>query len=75
MTLALKPYVIPISVAVLLALFAVQRHGTAVVGKLFGPVILLWFGVLALTGVLEIVQQPAILAALNPLNGLAFLRS
>ncbi|MGA8390882.1 MAG: potassium transporter Kup [Burkholderiaceae bacterium] len=74
-TPALKAYVIPISVAVLIALFAVQRHGTALVGKLFGPVILLWFGVLALTGILEIIQQPAILAALNPLNGLAFLRA
>ena len=74
-TPALKAYVIPISVAVLIALFAVQRHGTALVGKLFGPVIVLWFGVLALTGILEIIQQPAILAALNPLNGLAFLRA
>lgn len=72
-TPTLKPYVLPISVAVLIGLFAMQRFGTALVGKLFGPVIVLWFGVLALTGVREILQQPAILAALNPLNGLAFL--
>jgi KUP system potassium uptake protein len=72
-TPALKPYVLPISVAVLIGLFAMQRFGTALVGKLFGPVIVLWFGVLALTGINEIAQQPAILAALNPLNGLAFL--
>ena len=71
----LKPYVLPISVAVLVGLFAVQRFGTGLVGKLFGPVILLWFGVLALTGVLEIIQQPAILAALNPLQALGFLRA
>jgi KUP system potassium uptake protein len=71
----LKPYVLPISIGVLIALFAVQRFGTALVGKLFGPVIILWFGMLAVTGVNEIIQQPAILAALNPLNGLAFLRS
>ncbi|GAB3501015.1 potassium transporter Kup [Curvibacter fontanus] len=71
----LKPYVLPISVAVLVALFAVQRFGTGLVGKLFGPVILLWFGVLALTGVLEILREPAILAALNPLEALAFLRA
>lgn len=71
----LKPYVLPISVAVLVALFAVQRYGTGLVGKLFGPVILLWFGVLALTGVLEILREPAILAALNPLEAWAFLRS
>ena len=71
----LKPYVLPISIVVLIALFAVQRFGTGLVGKLFGPVIILWFGMLAVTGVNEIIQQPAILAALNPLNGLAFLRS
>lgn len=74
-TPAFKPYVLPISVAVLIGLFAVQRYGTGLVGKLFGPVIMLWFGVLAITGVVEILQQPAILAALNPLNGLAFLRA
>ena len=71
----LKPYVLPISIGVLVALFAVQRFGTGLVGKLFGPVIVLWFGMLTITGVNEIIQQPAILAALNPLNGLAFLRS
>ncbi len=70
----LKPYVLPISVTVLVALFAVQRYGTGLVGKLFGPVILLWFAVLAFTGALQIVQQPQILAALNPLQALAFLR-
>ena len=52
-----------------------QRFGTATVGRLFGPVIVLWFGVLTVTGIREIVQQPAILAALNPLNALAFLRA
>jgi KUP system potassium uptake protein len=74
-TPALKPYVLPISIAVLIGLFAVQRYGTALVGKLFGPVILLWFGVLAFTGVLEIMQQPEILQALNPLQALAFLQA
>jgi KUP system potassium uptake protein len=74
-TPAFKPYVLPISVTVLIGLFAVQRYGTSLVGKLFGPVIMVWFGVLAFTGISEIIQQPAILAALNPLNGLAFLRS
>jgi KUP system potassium uptake protein len=56
-TPALKAYVIPISVAVLIGLFAVQRHGTAVVGKLFGPVIVVWFAVLAFFGLLEIVRS------------------
>lgn len=69
----LKSYVLPISLAVLVGLFMVQRHGTGVVGKLFGPVIVLWFAVLAFTGVVQIMQQPAILAALNPLRAVAFL--
>ena len=72
-TPAFKPYVLPICIAVLVGLFAMQRFGTSLVGKLFGPVIVVWFVVLAFTGVLEIAQQPAILAALNPLNGLRFL--
>ena len=72
-TPALKPYVVPLSLAILVALFAVQRLGTAAIGRLFGPVIVLWFATLAASGVWHIVQQPAILAALNPLNGLQFL--
>ena len=74
-TPAFKPYVLPICAAVLVGLFAMQRFGTGVVGKLFGPVIALWFVVLAATGALEIAQQPSILAALNPFNALAFLRA
>ena len=72
-TPALKPYVLPVSIAVLIGLFAVQRFGTGLVGKLFGPVIVVWFSVLALTGVSQIIAQPGILAALNPLNAIAFL--
>jgi KUP system potassium uptake protein len=72
-TPAFKPYVLPICMAVLVGLFAVQRFGTGLVGKMFGPVIVLWFAVLTLVGIVEIAQQPAILAALNPFNGLAFL--
>ena len=74
-TPALKPYVLPVSMAILIGLFAVQRFGTGLVGKLFGPIIALWFVVLAGTGIVEIMQQPAILRALNPLEGLAFLRA
>ena len=74
-TPALKPYVLPVSLAILVGLFAVQRFGTALVGKLFGPVIAVWFLVLGGTGIVEIVRQPAILAALNPLEGLAFMRA
>ncbi|MDP3616856.1 MAG: potassium transporter Kup [Rhodoferax sp.] len=71
----LKPYVLPTSIAVLIGLFAMQRFGTAVVGRLFGPIIVLWFGVLAATGLVQIVQQPLILTALNPLNAFFFLRA
>jgi KUP system potassium uptake protein len=74
-TPAFKSYVLPISLAVLVGLFSVQRFGTALVGKLFGPVIAIWFLVLAATGIAQIAQQPAILAALNPLHALAFMRS
>lgn len=72
-TPTLKPYVLPISAAIIVGLFVVQRYGTAAVGKVFGPVIVLWFGVLAAIGVVHIAQQPQILAALNPLEAWAFL--
>ncbi len=72
-TPALKDYVVPISVVILVALFLMQRHGTAFVGRFFGPIIVLWFVVLGITGVLHIAQQPAILAALNPWYAWAFL--
>jgi len=72
-TPAFKTYVVPISVAVLVGLFMVQRHGTGTVGKLFGPVIAVWFIVLAITGVIQIAKQPAILAGLNPLHAWNFL--
>jgi len=69
----LAAWVLPLSIAVLIGLFVVQRFGTAAVGKAFGPVILLWFAVLGITGVMQIAQQPAILAALNPLHAFQFL--
>jgi KUP system potassium uptake protein len=72
-TPALKAYVVPVSLAILLGLFLVQRWGTAAVGLVFGPIILLWFLALALTGIVHIAQQPAILAALDPRHAAAFL--
>lgn len=72
-TPALKPYVLPISMAILLGLFLIQRWGTAAVGRVFGPVIVLWFGVLAAIGVVQIQATPQILAALNPLEAWTFL--
>ena len=72
-TPTLKPYVLPLSAAILVGLFVVQRFGTAAVSKVFGPVIVLWFGVLGATGALHIAEQPGILAALNPLEAWTFL--
>jgi KUP system potassium uptake protein len=69
----LGPYVVPASLAILVGLFLVQRFGTAVVGRFFGPVIVLWFVVLGVMGVVHIAQQPQILAALNPLHAWHFL--
>src|SRR5438270_2551588 len=63
------PYVIPISLVLLFGLFMVQRRGTAAVGGLFGPVMLVWFAVLAALGTSAIMQQPGILVALNPIYG------
>lgn len=70
---ALQPYVIPITVAIVIALFAMQRFGTGVVGKLFGPIIVLWFVTLGAIGIVHIVDQPAILSALNPVHAWEFL--
>jgi KUP system potassium uptake protein len=70
---ALDAYVVPITVAILVGLFAVQRFGTAKVGRWFGPIIVLWFVTLGAVGLMHIAREPAILAALNPLHGWAFL--
>jgi len=67
------PYVIPITIVILVTLFLFQYHGTARVGIIFGPVTLLWFVVIAGLGVRGITTAPSVLAALDPLHGLAFL--
>ena len=71
-TAALKPYVIPMAVIVLVTLFAFQRHGTAVVGAFFGPICVLWFLSLGAVGVYNIGQYPAVLSALDPRNAFGF---
>jgi KUP system potassium uptake protein len=63
---ALEPFVVPLAALVLFLLFALQSQGTARVGALFGPVMLLWFATLALLGLMEILRSPAILQALHP---------
>lgn len=70
---ALGEYVIPISVAILITLFAVQRFGTAKIGVAFGPVMLLWFLTLAILGIINIGQHPAVFQALLPHHGIDFL--
>ncbi len=72
-TPALKPGVIPLSLLILVALFAVQRHGTHRMGRFFGPVIVVWFLVLGVVGIWQISRHPAILVALNPAHALFFL--
>lgn len=65
-------YVIPLTLLVLVGLFALQHRGTAGVGKLFGPVTSVWFVLLAVLGVHQIVQEPGVLAALSPVHALRF---
>lgn len=69
---SLHSMVLPITVAVLTGLFAIQRYGTKLVGDLFGPVMAVWFGVLALIGIVEIAQHPGIIRALSPTYGAQF---
>ncbi|WP_408095897.1 potassium transporter Kup [Peredibacter sp. HCB2-198] len=71
-TPALHSYIIPITIAILIALFSIQRHGTAVVGKVFGPVTLTWFIVIGILGIYQIAQGPSILAAVNPYYAIKF---
>ena len=68
-----KPYVIPIAIAILIGLFAIQSRGTAKVGLMFGPIMLLYFAVLAGLGVWHIMDHPQVVwAMINPLNAVAF---
>src|SRR5689334_17862509 len=65
-TTELNQFVVPLTIAVLLALFLFQKHGTDRVGRLFGPVMVLWFGVIGIIGGFQIARAPYVLAALNP---------
>src|SRR3984957_10685858 len=72
-TEALKPYVLPISVAILIGLFALQMRGTASIGKVFGPIMLLWFGVIAALGISGILRHPGVVVAVDPYYAIIFL--
>ncbi len=67
--------VVPISIVILVCLFAVQRHGTASIGKFYGPIMLFWFAILALMGVRAIIDSPVVLQALNPVHAISFIAS
>ena len=69
----LDRFILPISVIIILVLFAAQRFGTAKVGRIFGPITLVWFVAIAVLGIRGILMQPEILKAFNPLHGLSFL--
>ena len=71
-TPVLSPYVVPITILILIALFLFQYKGTANVGKIFGPITLAWFTALALLGIAQIVRYPEVLVAINPLHALSF---
>src|SRR5215813_9321132 len=74
-TPALQPYVVPAAVVILLALFAIQSRGTASIGRLFGPVMLVWFATIAILGLIGVAKHPGVFAALNPAYGLSYLFS
>ena len=65
----MSPYVVPLSLVILVALFLLQARGTADVGRLFGPVMLVWFFVLGILGLVQVVKNPGVLAAINPMYG------
>ena len=72
-TETLKPYVMPMAVVILLVLFSAQRFGTEKIGRAFGPVMLLWFVVIALLGILSILKRPEVIAAVDPRHAIRFM--
>jgi KUP system potassium uptake protein len=67
-----EPYILPITITILVLLFAVQSRGTAGIGKVFGPVTLVWFLTLGLLGLVQIARHPGVLWAVNPVHGVEF---
>jgi KUP system potassium uptake protein len=72
-TLAFEPYVLPLTIVILVALFAVQSHGTGRVATFFGPIMVIWFLVLATAGAVQIVSNPSVLLAINPYYAVSFM--
>jgi KUP system potassium uptake protein len=67
-----NPYVVPITLVILLVLFVIQRRGTAGIGALFGPVMIVWFATLAVLGIIWVVRVPSVLGAVNPWHAVRF---
>ena len=72
-TVTFEHYVVPLTMVILLALFAVQSHGTARVAALFGPIMCIWFMVIAVAALPQIARHPQVLLALNPLHAVSFM--
>lgn len=68
----LEPFVVPLTIAILVALFLFQRRGTSGIGSVFGPVMMIWFATLAVLGVTWILREPSVLGAINPAHGVRF---
>ncbi len=72
-TTALKPFILPLAIAILIGLFVAQRFGTAAIGRAFGPIMLVWFVVIGAMGLAGVAQHPAVLAAVDPLYAVRLL--
>ena len=70
-----KPYIVPIAIVILVVLYAIQSTGTAGIGKWVGPLMIIWFLSLAVMGIVNIIEAPQILVALNPLNAWQFVHN
>jgi KUP system potassium uptake protein len=69
-----EPYVVPVSVFILIVVFSVQQYGTHRIGRMYGPIMVVWFVVLAVLGLTWIVRQPVVLGAINPAHAISFFR-
>jgi KUP system potassium uptake protein len=72
-TTAADPYILPLTVGILLALFLVQSRGTGSLGGVFGPIMILWFSSIGIAGAFEVAKEPIVLNALNPMHAIGFL--
>jgi KUP system potassium uptake protein len=74
-TPTLKPYVIPITLVIITGLFVIQKRGTGTVGMFFGPIMVVWFAILGALGILQIIHNPGVLMALNPMYAFNFIQT